>query len=324
MDIDSPTNGQVLKYNSTTEMWENGTGGGGGASAMSDLTDVDLTDLADGDSLVYDDDEDEWKTQTITKEVTQAEYDALVQADTVDPDTAYFIKDTNGDGSKFQPVIYSLEEREIGVWADGKPLYEKTITPQTAVLIPQTTWTNFCTFSEDIQIKFGFAISSGEDAYADLLYAYDNGYIQLYSPRNFTVSIKTITIRYTKTTDTAGSGTWTPQGVPSHHYSTSEQIVGTWIDGKTLYEKTFVWNENITGVTNKAISLGSPDYVFIEKASGINSAVAFIPLPYVHLDANTNAGVFVLADKTSVGFRVGSTTTLAKAIVTLRYTKTSS
>jgi hypothetical protein len=47
------------------------------------------------------------------------------------------------------------------------------------------------------------------------------------------------TYQYTKTTDTAGSGTWTPEGVPAHHYSTSEQVIGTWIDGKPLYEKVF-------------------------------------------------------------------------------------
>ena len=33
--------------------------------------------------------------------------------------------------SKFQPVIYSTEEREIGVWTDRKPLYQKTINVGT-------------------------------------------------------------------------------------------------------------------------------------------------------------------------------------------------
>ena len=37
--------------------------------------------------------------------------------------TVYGIQ-TGTTHSKFQPIIYSLEERVIGVWKDGKPLYE--------------------------------------------------------------------------------------------------------------------------------------------------------------------------------------------------------
>ena len=33
VNVSSPTNGQVLSYNSTTEKWENKAGGGGGSSA---------------------------------------------------------------------------------------------------------------------------------------------------------------------------------------------------------------------------------------------------------------------------------------------------
>ncbi len=38
VSISTPTNNQVLKYNSTTQKWENGTGGGGGTSDYEDLT----------------------------------------------------------------------------------------------------------------------------------------------------------------------------------------------------------------------------------------------------------------------------------------------
>lgn len=33
-----------------------------------------------------------------------------------------------GEIIKFSPYIYSLEEREVGVWTDGKPLYQKSFT----------------------------------------------------------------------------------------------------------------------------------------------------------------------------------------------------
>lgn len=56
--ISSPSNGQVLKYNSTSQKWENATGGGGGGSVV---------------------------------ELTQAQYDALANPD---PDTTYVITDS--------------------------------------------------------------------------------------------------------------------------------------------------------------------------------------------------------------------------------------
>jgi hypothetical protein len=61
VDISSPSNNQVLKYNSTSQKWENGTGGGGGASALDDLTDVDITSPADGDLLQYNGTSGEWE-----------------------------------------------------------------------------------------------------------------------------------------------------------------------------------------------------------------------------------------------------------------------
>lgn len=56
--ITTPTNGQVMKYNATTQKWENGTGGGGGN----------------------------------TVELTQTQYDAL---QVKDPDTTYIITDAD-------------------------------------------------------------------------------------------------------------------------------------------------------------------------------------------------------------------------------------
>ena len=74
-------------------------GGSGGASALDDLTDVDITTPTEGDTLVYDSTNSKWingaggggsAKQTA---LTQAEYDALVQAGTVDPTMEYFITD---------------------------------------------------------------------------------------------------------------------------------------------------------------------------------------------------------------------------------------
>ncbi len=54
------TEGHVLKMGATNPEW----GAASGISAMSDLTDVDLTDLADGDVLVYDETSGDWLPET--------------------------------------------------------------------------------------------------------------------------------------------------------------------------------------------------------------------------------------------------------------------
>lgn len=60
VDVDGLTNGQILKYNSTSQKWENSNESGGGASALTDLTDVSLSLPSDGQALIYDSDNNEW------------------------------------------------------------------------------------------------------------------------------------------------------------------------------------------------------------------------------------------------------------------------
>ena len=54
VNISSPTNGQGLLYNSTTQEWENTNIPSGGASALDDLTDVEITTPSSGQVLKYD------------------------------------------------------------------------------------------------------------------------------------------------------------------------------------------------------------------------------------------------------------------------------
>lgn len=63
------SDGQILKYNSTTGKWENAdeSGGGGGASDLSDLDDVVITDgLTDGQILKYDGTQHKWYNKTLS------------------------------------------------------------------------------------------------------------------------------------------------------------------------------------------------------------------------------------------------------------------
>jgi hypothetical protein len=53
VQVDNLANGQVLKYNSTTQRWENANESGGGASALNDLSDVSVPSPTAGQVLTY-------------------------------------------------------------------------------------------------------------------------------------------------------------------------------------------------------------------------------------------------------------------------------
>lgn len=173
---------------------------------------------------------------------------------------AVFGIQTGTTHSKFQPIIYSTEEREIGVWEDGKPLYQKTfiVNPTQATetidisslhIDKMVSRNTTCTIDtggsgiqqKDVQYR---SESVGSDTYGLIceirgtdLYFDISGY-------NYSqITEIRATLQYTKTTDVAGSGSWTPQGVPAVHYSTDEHIVGTWM-GETLWEKTYDFSSN--------------------------------------------------------------------------------
>lgn len=67
--------------------------GSGGASSLSDLTDVDLTNIADGQILKWDATNSKWVN-------------------------------TNESGGLGH--TYSTTEQVVGTWTDGRPVYEKT------------------------------------------------------------------------------------------------------------------------------------------------------------------------------------------------------
>ena len=187
-------------------------------------------------------------TQVI--ELTRAEYDALPNSKYTDG-VLYCIKDEGAmKGDTFSPIIYSLAEREIGVWTDGKPLYQKTIVGQ--LTSSGETYVTLNITNADFYKLYDLAICAPQNR------TFYNGYclsdifcggfinntssglrasIYIGSSSLMRPATAYITVIYTKTTDNPGTGKWTPSGVPAHHYSTNEQVIGTWIDGKPLYQK---------------------------------------------------------------------------------------
>ena len=151
--------------------------------------------------------------------------------------------------SEYASACYDTTEREVGCWVDGKPIYQisraynntggQTVRVSVADLnidrVVETKLSSKNTPSN--QVGSGYYINSG-----DYLRVYlDTGTNELVFDRGTYHAITSdgfVTILYTKTTDVAGSGKLTPTAMPTVHYSTSEQVIGTFL-GKTLYQRTW-------------------------------------------------------------------------------------
>lgn len=284
-------NGQVPKYNSTTQKWENANESGGGtvtdvqvdgASVVNpqgvaeietpnaggieydnqqsglQATDVQsaIDELAQGSGSGGVEDVEVNGTSVVNaqnvaeiksyKEVTQAEYNALPSSKLSDG-VLYCIKDSAG-ADEFPPLIYSDEEREIGVWRDGKPLYQKTYSVN--LTINTGVWADTGIPKGDIDRIVRTEINDANNSYGYASASIDHSNVWICPSLS---NQKIITLLYTKSTDTPGSGTWMKDGTYAKHYSYDEHIIGTYADGSTLYEKTipaFTFSSGQTTVTH--------------------------------------------------------------------------
>lgn len=194
------------------------------------------------------------------KEITKAEYDALPSSKLTD-DILYCITDGGATepGEYFNPVIYSTTEREIGVWIDGKPLYELTLNcgqaPNNGVVnynLPSNNYdyiiiTEGCLYNSTTKssLPLNLVRTDNSNLSNGCFLAMEQNQIRVNDASDRSAFNVYVTIRYTKTTDTPGSGKYTTLGVPSAHYSTDEQVIGTWIDGKPLYQKVLDYNSTV-------------------------------------------------------------------------------
>lgn len=236
---------------------------------------------------------------------------------------------------ELQPVIYSTEEREIGCFVDGKPLYQKSISIgavtantvkviditslnvdyvadyiATAILtngwkvpLPQThtssmTYQAFCRLSSSTQLAVGVGSSVG----------ISDGYV---------------TLQYTKTTDVAGSGNWNTDGVPTHHYSTNEQVIGTWIDGKPRYEITLSGSGSYSAGSELVVPLPTNADKVVIMGGYVDIGTDWLPLNLtLGVGTGTTNGVYCYPNK-STGIHIYSSAwTFSEYNVTVQYCKT--
>ena len=222
----------------------------------------------------------------------------------------------------YAPIVYSTEEREVGVWTDGKPLYQKTFVGtigSRTYFIPNTT--NI----ETLVAVSGYSTSEGWDynlPYDDgtdrISIARDTDGVRLYTSQYFVNKPFVVNLQYTKTTDTAGSGSYAALGVPSHHYSTNEHVVGTWIDGSTLYEKSFI-GTSAANFSTAAILADTGENTVIRKFDGLIDGRRALN-SYSGAD---DTYTWITSDLHRVANYAKGASASKQAIVTVEYTKTS-
>ena len=167
----------------------------------------------------------------------------------------------SGQGTKIpREQIYSTSEKIVGCWTDGRPVYQKTISITTPTVstdgtVAESIYSVGATVKQFISMV-GYFTGSSNNAQMMFprvppnknvgiwLLGCPNDYSTSAAQKN-SIKIQSaytgfnngsghVIIQYTKTTDAANSFNY---GDPND-YSTTEKIVGTWIDGKLLYQKT--------------------------------------------------------------------------------------
>lgn len=103
------------------------------------------------------------------------------------------------------------------------------------------------------------------------------------------------------------------------NYSTEEQRIGSWIDGKPLYRKIVYINQTISHDTN--INHNIANISKITKLYGVaKSGSNIIPLPYSHY--NTVYNMALLCNETAILFRPGTSQSINETYIYIEYTKT--
>ena len=171
---------------------------------LTELDDVLVTDLTDGDILKYDAEEEMFVNYALPtipvylSDLGDIVLDSVTQGQILTYNGAYW---TNADPTDAGEK-YTTEEQVIGTFL-GKPLYRKSFVFTNAVTCSSQTWTRF---PEAAASNIANIVSSFfEDANGTLFIPtgtnVDSGTFGVLQTRNANVTAKTFTVEYTKTTD---------------------------------------------------------------------------------------------------------------------------
>ncbi len=199
--------------------------------------------------------------------------------------------------------LYSTDEQLIGRWIDGKPLYQKVITGTLpncttegtvvskneqhgianvdlifidhAFVKDFTDWPSTSTLTRILP----YTLNSGSQMKVSIgrtVVQYAN------AAKTYNGSTVYSVAHYTKTTDSAMSVT------DGNEYSTDEQVVGKWIDGSPVYQKT--------------IDLGAlPNSTIKTVAHGISNLKSVIEFDAIAVGTFSSTGTYYAFHLPNVG-----------------------
>lgn len=250
--------------------------------------------------------------------------------------------------------IYSTTEKVVGCWTDGRPIYQKTfIDTMPSYTAPSGSSTPAQALKD---IAIGASVLTcisvegtvvGSSGTICDLPALPNGLPSVVTSKvvdavrlvirtnsattspntigisstyaNYNGCAVRITLKYTKTTDSANSFKY----ADPNDYSTSEKIIGSWIDGKPLYQKTISCGA-LPNATTKTVAHGISGTYSIKSIQGYaNYSTDTMPLPHTGVgDAAGANAISVAISGSNIVVKTGSDRSNYSAYITIKYTKT--
>ena len=297
----------------------NGTNGTNGADGFSPVCSVEKT----GNTAVISiTDKDGTTTASVSDgQNGQEGYSPTATCEQVGNEVVISITDKNGTTTANASASGIVEQHGVATsgWASISNKYPYTY--YTTIAITQTLTAN--TVVELVNdnallfAKHGFAIYQ----------------IQGQTAIIYSIGIPADTVQFTFRIGSGTVGGIAERGM--HNYSTDEQIVGTWTDGKTLYEKTLVITD-FSGLVQEVgtYSIVYPfsdlglndnyDYMQIKTGTEIRTSGTILPLNYNY--ANNEYVAFLIKPANSqfvYTTNKSSMSSVSKVIVVIQYTKTS-
>lgn len=213
--------------------------------------------------------------------------------------------------------MYSTDEKIVGQWIDGKPVWQRVVEINLSLT---SGWAITTIPAGGIERVISATTISTGNSQVPVVCGCDNTYIELKSLiGNYDAEF--LIFCYTKTTDD-------PIAIGDESdYSTTEKIVGTWIDGRPIYQKTINDNSShsfsANTITDIPYSISDLDQI-ISCWGTFRGA----PLPTSSFSGSTmNYHGEVVDDTNGIKFRLyrnGSAFTGSGIVITVQYVKSAS
>ena len=315
-DITEVEDGQALIYDETSGKWVNGEGGtpiepNPAAAATDTLSTIKIDNTVftiggggTGDAVLYP--------------LTTAEYNALTPEQKMDENVLYLLTDGgSGGGSNKKDILWTSPTSSGTYGVDLSLAHPYTDYDYLIFTMGHGSGTNARYVNTYVSIETLEEVRKGERTGLFTAIEYGNGY------HNYSVT-STSLLQYRERNSSVGTLIFQVQGIKfgggggssEVNYSTEEQRIGTWIDGKPLYQKTV----EVTSITRSAWNsyLVDADAVIKNIEGWYADANNRLPLNYFTGSVMLNR----TSDHADGYFSLYGSGTISTATVTVKYTKT--